>query len=87
MVVRAAVGGMGDAAVGMRASGELNRVMLSGRTTIMAEAASEGRLDYPEFAADLGPLVFVPLKAGGRAVGETRKTEAARRYVNVATLS
>lgn len=69
MVVRAAVGGMGDAAVGMRASDELTRVMLSGRTTIIAEAASDGRLDYPEFAADLGPVVIVPLKAGGRPVG------------------
>jgi len=69
MVVRAAVGGMGEAAVGMRASAELGRVMLSGKTTIIDEAASDSRLDYPEFAADLGPVVIVPLKAAGCPVG------------------
>ena len=69
MVVRAAVGGMGDAAVGMRASTELSRVMLSGRTSIIAEAASDERLDYPHLMADLGPAVIVPLKAGGRPLG------------------
>jgi len=69
MVVRAAVGGMGDAAVGMRASAELAQVMHSGRTSIIAEAASDKRLDYPELTADLGPVVIVPLKAGGRPVG------------------
>jgi signal transduction histidine kinase len=69
MVVRAAVGGIGDAAVGMRASAELARVMNSGCTTVIAEAASDRRLDYPELSADLGPVVIVPLKAGGRSVG------------------
>jgi signal transduction histidine kinase/putative methionine-R-sulfoxide reductase with GAF domain len=69
MVVRAAVGGMGDAAVGMRASAELARVMQSGRTSIIADAASDQRLDYPELAADLGPAVIVPLMAGGRPLG------------------
>jgi PAS domain S-box-containing protein len=69
MVVRAAVGGMGDAAVGMRASAELARVMGSGRTTIIAEAGSDKRLDYPELTADLGPAVIVPLKAGSRPIG------------------
>ena len=69
MVVRAAVGGMGDAAVGMRASAELGRVMHSGRTSIIPEAASDAKLDYPELTADLGPVVIVPLKAGGRPIG------------------
>jgi PAS domain S-box-containing protein len=69
MVVRAAVGGIGDAGVGMRASTELARVMESGRTSIIAEAASDERLDYPQLTADLGPVVIVPLKAGGRPVG------------------
>jgi PAS domain S-box-containing protein len=69
MVVRAAVGGLGDAAVGMRASTELARVMDSGRTTMIAEAASDQRLDYPELTADLGPALIVPLKAGSRPIG------------------
>jgi PAS domain S-box-containing protein len=69
MVVRAAVGGIGDAAVGMRASTELARVMHSGRTTVIAEAASDTRLNHPELSADLGPVVIVPLKAGARPIG------------------
>jgi PAS domain S-box-containing protein len=69
MVVRAAVGGMGDAAVGMRASTELARVMHSGRTTIIAEAASDERLEYPGLVGNLGPVVIVPLKLGGRPLG------------------
>jgi PAS domain S-box-containing protein len=69
MVVRAAIGGIGDAAVGMRASAELARVMQSGHTSIIAEAASDERLDYPELAADLGPAVIVPLMAGAQPLG------------------
>ena len=69
MVVRAAVGGLGDAAVGMRASTELARVMLSGRTSIIAEAATDERLDHSQLTTALGPAVIVPLKAGGRPVG------------------
>ena len=82
MMVRAAVGGMGDAAVGMRASAELARVMHSGRTTIIAEAASDKRLDYPELTADLGPVVIVPLKVGGRPVGaiSLARTRGAKAY-------
>lgn len=69
MVVRAAVGGIGEAAVGMRASAELARVMNSGQTCVIAEAASDSRLDYPELAAELGPAMIVPLKAAGRPLG------------------
>jgi PAS domain S-box-containing protein len=82
MIVRAAVGGIGDAAVGMRASAELARVMHSGRTTIIAEAASDKRLDYPELAADLGPAMIVPLKAGSRPIGaiSLARTKGASAY-------
>jgi PAS domain S-box-containing protein len=69
MVVRAAVGAMSEATVGMEAAAEMARVMHSGRTSIIAEAASDKRLDYPALAADLGPVVIVPLKAGGRPLG------------------
>jgi PAS domain S-box-containing protein len=82
MVVRAAVGGMGEAAVGMRASSELAQVMHSGRTTIIAEAASDERLEYPELVGDLGPVVIVPLAAGGRPVGaiSLARTKGAAAY-------
>jgi len=60
-----------QALVGLRVTGDsiAARVMRRARTTVMADAASDEKLQFRELVADLGPVLCVPLIAGGRPVG------------------
>jgi len=64
---------------GLRVTGDsvAARVIRSGRTIVMEDAASDARTTkFRELVPDVGPAVCVPLKAGGRRVGAISLTRA-----------